>query len=94
MSALAILTSLALLAICSVCRPTSAHCPPGMDLRTGIRLDGHYQCWSHPVGDPEWDGTWQRPERSVQGSWVLEGRIYCARNTRPVVEDWQRVGCR
>lgn len=94
MSAPAILVSFVILGICAMCRPTSAQCPDGMDLRTGIRQDGHFECWPHPVGDPEWDGTWQRPERSVQAAWVLEGRIYCSRNTRPVVDDWHRVGCR
>lgn len=94
MSGLAIIASVALLAMCAVLRPHAARCPAGMDMRTGIRDDGSYQCWPHPVGDPEWDGTWQRPERSVQAAWVLEGRVYCTGTDRPAVLDWNLVGCR
>jgi len=82
-----------IIALAAVVHPTSARCPGDLDLRTGIRRDGRFECWPHPVGDPEWDGTWQRPERSVQPAWHLDGRVYCG-DTRPVVIDWRTVGCR
>lgn len=93
MKALLILATIAVLGIGAILRPDHARCPSDWDLRTGVQRDGSFTCWPHPVGDPEWDGTWQREERSVQASWVLEGRVYCAGRT-PVVEDWQKVGCR
>ena len=70
-------------------------CPDGYDLRTGVRRDGHYECWPRPVGDPEWDGTWQRsPDRSRQLGTVIDGRIWCALGSRAVVVDYRTVGCR
>lgn len=89
----AVLLSLLCLAIAALCRSTSARCPGDLDLRTGVRQDGQFACWPHPVGDPEWDGTYLRPERSVQATWVLEGRVYCTGMTRPTVVDWQTVRC-
>src|SRR3954466_3197534 len=76
--------------------PTAASCPPGYDLRTGIRRSGIHECWPAPVAPAgwstsrlgpikDWDGTWQRPERSVQPNGVLTGRIWCS--TEPVVLD-------
>lgn len=101
MTGLGIVASFALLALCAVLRPHAARCPAGMDLRTGIRADGSYQCWPQPAPRPgmSWaeyldcDGTFGKPERSVQASWVLAGRVYCSRNARPVVTDWNKVGC-
>lgn len=94
MSGLAIVASFAVLAFAAVLRPHAARCPGNMDLRTGVRADGSFQCWPHPVGDPNWDGTYGRPDRSVQASWVLAGRVYCASTERPSVVDWNLVGCR
>jgi hypothetical protein len=94
MTGAAIIVSIAILAIASVSRPSRARCPAGYDLRTGIRRDGRYQCWPHPVGDPEWDGTWQRPERGTQPNGILEGRIYCTGGARPIArDDGRTVGC-
>lgn len=79
--------------------PISARCAPGYDLRTGIRRSGSYECWPHPVAPPgfigrieDWDGTFGRPERSVQPQGVRAGRIWCL--TRPVVVDERTVACR
>lgn len=94
MTALAILISIAILAISSVCRPSRARCPAGYDLRTGIRRSGHFECWPSPDGDPDYDGTWQRPERSVQREDVLTGRIYCTGGAQPIAgDDGSTVGC-
>lgn len=68
-------------------------CPSGYDLRTGIRVDGRYECWPHPDGDPDFDGTWQRPERGTQSMAILRGRILCPTTEDPVVLDDRRVGC-
>lgn len=87
------LASLAVLALSCATRATSAHCPPGYDLRTGIRRDGSFSCWPAPVGDPEWDGTYMRPEHSVQPSGVVSGRLYCTGGAVPIVVDWRTVGC-
>lgn len=83
--------------------PTSARCPPTMDLRTGIRRSGVYACWPHPVAPrgwsvarlgpiTDWDGTYRRPERSVQPDGVLTGRIWCVRGV-PIVVDDRTVSC-
>jgi len=74
-------------------RPRTARCPVGFDLRTGVRSDGRFACWPHPVGDPRYDGTWGRPERSVQPPWVIESQLYCTGGTRPIVVDARTVGC-
>lgn len=98
------LVSLLLLALAAVCRPTLARCPPGRDLRTGIRRDGHFECWSRPIaptGWPaqrlgpvtDWDGTWQRPERSEQRDDQVEARLWCGRGAAPIVVDERTVAC-
>lgn len=88
------LISQALLVWAFLVHPTKAECPSGRDLRLGIRRDGHFACWSTPVGDPVWDGTYDRPERGIQRDDALEGRIYCGPGTEPVVLDWRTVACR
>lgn len=70
-----------------------AQCPTGHDLRMGIRSTGDFECWPTPVGNPEWDGTFQRPDRSVQPRHVTAGRIYCTNGARPIVIDYRTVGC-
>lgn len=75
--------------------PATRVCPEGYDLRVGVRPDGRYQCWPRPVGDPEWDGTWQRsPDRSRQVGSIVDGRIWCPLGSRAVVVDYRTVGCR
>lgn len=87
------LASLGLLLIATLVQPTAASCPPGRDLRTGIRRDGRFECWSAPVGDPDWDGTWNRPERGVQADDAISSRIFCTGGSVPIVVDARRVGC-
>jgi len=91
----AILLSIAALAIASVCHPARARCPAGYDLRTGIRRDGRFECWPAPLGDPEWDGTWRRsPDRSVQPDGIIHSRIYCTGGAHPIAgDDGRTVGC-
>lgn len=87
------LVTFALLALAFALRPSAASCPPGRDLRTGIRRDGRFECWSAPVGDPDWDGTWGRPERGVQAEDAIGSRIFCTGGSVPIVVDARRVGC-
>lgn len=69
-------------------------CPTGYDLRTGVRRDGRFECWPHPVGDPEWDGTWRRsPDRSTQSDAIVRNRIICTGGAHPIVIDYKTVGC-
>lgn len=89
----ALLLTLLAMAGSALCRPSRATCPAGYDLRTGIRRSGDFQCWPHPVGDPEWDGTWRRPDRSVQPDGVIRSRIYCTGGASPIVVDYRTVGC-
>lgn len=85
--------SLLFLVVSCLGHPTRARCPIGYDLRTGIRSDGRFECWPSPTGPSEWDGTWARPERSVQPDGVIESRIYCTGGARPIVVDARTVGC-
>lgn len=89
----AAMLSLWLLALSSALRPQIAACPAGHDLRTGIRRDGSFACWPHPVGNPDFDGTFGWPERSVQPLGVLESRLHCTGGARPVVVSDRVVGC-
>lgn len=81
--------------------PDVRQCPSGYDLRMGVRTDGRFQCWPHPSaprgwdGGPieEWDGTWLRPEKSVQTGTIVDDRIHCSNGARPIVVDHRTVGC-
>jgi len=84
-----ILVALALVTTC----PQRARCPEGYDLRAGVRRTGAASCWAHPVGDPEWDGTWQRPERSIQPPGRVELQIFCF-DSQPVVVDDRTIACK
>ena len=85
------------------CVPKIGNCPPGYDLRTGIRRSGEYECWPHPMAPKnwdgrlgpveDWDGTYLRPERSLQSDRTVHGRIYCTNGTQPVVVNERTVGC-
>lgn len=84
--------TMAFIGMISVCTK-QCQCPAGTDLRTGVRRDGRFECWPAPIGDPEWDGTYDRPERSVQPVGVIPGRISCESGSQPVVSDWRTVEC-
>lgn len=68
-------------------------CPPGYDLRTGIRRDGSFECWPNVKGDPNWDGTWRHPERGEQSTAILRSRIYCTGGAQPIIVTDRIVGC-
>ncbi len=93
MTAIAILLSLVLMAVCAIVKPTKARCPPGHDLRTGIRRSGHFECWPNPIGNAEGDGIMGRPDRSVQPPWTINARIHCTSGQLPIVVDYRTVGC-
>lgn len=88
---------------CSIAaRPARARCPWDTDLRAGVRVDGRFECWRHPVAPArwspadgaveEWDGTFGRAERSLQPGGVLEGRVYCTNGRHPE-QDGTSVWC-
>jgi hypothetical protein len=74
-------------------KPQRAWCLRGYDLRTGVRPTGQFECWPQPVGDPDWDGVYMRPDRSRQPDGVLRGRIWCTNGDRAIVVDERTVGC-
>lgn len=74
-------------------RPERARCPDGYDVRAGIRRSGDFECWPRPVGDPDYDGTYGKPERGTQSDAIIRGRIYCTGGTQPIVVDYLTVGC-
>jgi hypothetical protein len=73
-------------------RPHRARCPERWH-NNGIRPSGFFVCTRNPIGDPDWDGTWQRPDRSVVPAGFLVGIIYCTGGMRPIVVDDRTVGC-
>jgi hypothetical protein len=87
------LISLLLLALSCLVRPHAARCPAGRDLRTGIRRDGRFECWSAPRGSVVYDGTFGHPDRSVQRDDAVEARIVCTGGSVPIVVDAVTVGC-
>lgn len=100
------LASLGIVLLAAVIRPHRAQCPQGRDLRLGVRRDGRFACWSAPLAPrgwdaarrgpiTEWDGTYGRPDLSVQRDDALDGRVYCWPGTVPIVElDGRTVRCR
>jgi len=68
-------------------------CPLGYDLRTGIRRNGSFECWPHPTGNPEWDGTWRHPERGEQSLAIQRSWIYCTGGSQPIIVTDRVVGC-
>lgn len=90
------IASVLLLCIAMCKQPRAARCPSGWFVH-GIRPSGYFECLRVPGGDPEYDGTWGRPDRSIDRLGFLRSRIYCTNGTHPVVvlEDRQArtVGC-
>jgi hypothetical protein len=72
--------------------PSRAQCPPQWH-NNGIRPSGAFDCTRTPVGDPDWDGTHGRPDRSVVPPGRIPGRIYCTGGMHPIVVDDRAVGC-
>jgi len=86
------LVSVLTLCIALVLHPVRASCPLGWH-HDGVRRTGNFACTRNPVGDPEWDGTYGRPDRSVVPPGELRGRIYCTGGAVPIVVDDRTVGC-
>lgn len=83
------LLSVVILLIAFAIRPDHARCPERWH-NDGIRPGGRFSCVPSPVGDPDMDGTFGRPDVSIVPPGRLEGRIYCS---RPVVVDDRTMGC-
>jgi len=82
-----------LVVLCFFFCPSDISCPPHWHAE-GVRLDGLGSCAPNPVGDPDWDGTWLRPDRSTQPPGRIWYRIYCTGGESPVVrDDGMTVGC-
>lgn len=72
--------------------PTRARCPDGFYVE-GVRSWGGFTCHRQPVGDPNLDGTYGRPDVSVEPGGELAGRLYCTGGAVPIVVDSRTVGC-
>jgi hypothetical protein len=81
------LASLAVRAIVSVTRPSSATCPPRWWLGEGVRRSGEYTC-RLDTDRTEWPPIDGRPAAE------LRGRIYCAAGEQPLVINERHVACR
>lgn len=73
-------------------QPTRASCPRGWH-HNGVRTGGDFVCEPAPVGDPDQDGTWGHPERSVVPDERLPGKVYCTSGAKPIVVNERTVGC-
>jgi hypothetical protein len=74
-------------------RPHHAQCPERWH-HDGVRRSGHFACTRNPVGDPDYDGTFGKPDRSRVPAGEIRGRVYCAYPRFPVVVDERTVQCR
>lgn len=90
------LVSLGLLALAFALRPHRARCPVGMDLRTGVRADGRFECWPAPSGPTVYErvggGEWRWVDHSTQIEDWLTSRIYCTGGATPR-HDGRSVWC-
>jgi hypothetical protein len=84
------LASIALLMVAFVISPVAGECPPGMDLRMGVRRTGEYECWTIP---PQGCGEAVGPTRACPEPTITHGRIHCTNGTQPIVVDFRTVGC-
>lgn len=88
------LASIAMLVVAIVLAPlgapTSGQCPPGMDLRMGVRRSGEYQCWDIP---PQGCGEAVGPTRPCPEPRITNGRIVCTGGSVPIVRDFRTIGC-
>jgi hypothetical protein len=85
--------SIVLLLWCFALHPSHFSCPPGWHSE-GVAITGLGSCAPNAIGDPEWDGTWLRPDRSTQPPGRVWFEIYCTGGTSPVVnQDGRVVGC-
>jgi hypothetical protein len=73
-------------------QPTHASCPHGWH-HNGVRVSGDFMCERAPVGDPDQDGVWGRPDHSVVPSGLLPGKVYCTGGAHPIVVNERVVGC-
>jgi hypothetical protein len=88
------LASIAMLMVAIVLAPltasSSGQCPPGMDLRMGVRRSGAYECWTIP---PQGCGEAVGPSRPCPEPRITKGQIHCTNGTQPIVRDFRTVGC-
>lgn len=86
------IANVVVLCIAMALHPAAGRCPRGWH-HDGVRRSGAFACTHDPVGDPDWDGTHGRPDRSVVPPGELRGRVYCTGGAAPIVVDDRAVGC-
>lgn len=89
---LALALTVAITVLAFLHHPTRAACPTGW-IAQGVDPSGVFCCTPAPVGDPNFDGTFGHPDRSVQPPGVVCGRIYCTGGARPIAIGALTVGC-
>jgi len=84
--------SVLVLGVTSITKPSTARCPKGWSLSTGIRRSGDFSCWPAPVGGN--DDVLTGRQTAIQPPGELRGKIYCTGGTEPIVGyDGVSVGC-
>lgn len=73
-------------------RPSHARCPKHWH-NNGVRPSGVFTCTRNPFGDPDWDWSLHRPDRSTVPPGKIWGRIYCTNGHVPIVVNDRTVGC-
>lgn len=70
----------------TVMRPTSATCPRGFWLATGVQRGGSFACWYDPLTDDTDTAPREHPQRPV-----IRGKVWCVAGQPRV--DGVRVFC-
>jgi hypothetical protein len=92
------IASVILLCYSMAVEPDHAECWPGWYV-ANLRPSGVYTCMRVPCGDPLYDGAGGFPDRTVDLSGEIRGRIYCTGGSHPIVvlarrdADARVVGC-
>ena len=82
---IAIILSCLMIAGAALVRPTSARCPKGYYLATGVRENGAFACWT-PI--PPEDENLPVPDR-----YAVRSRIYCPAGQRAFAPSTETVRC-
>lgn len=86
------LATVLVLCLAMATQPRRASCPVGWYVN-GIRPTGSFECRPIPIGNPDYDGTWGKPDRSIERPGAILGRLYCTGGTHPIVRNERTVGC-
>jgi len=92
------IASVILLCYSVIVQPARAECWPGWYV-ANLRPSGAYTCHRVPGGDTLYDGAGGFPDRTVDRTGEVHGRIYCTGGSHPIVvlahreADARVVGC-